>query len=229
MGETIDLNAGDGRKTAAYQALPAGAAKATAKGAVVVIQEIFGVNGHIRSVADGFAADGYVAIAPALFDRARAGVELGYGPADIEQGRTLRSAVGDDAAMLDVAAAIAAARKFGRVGVVGYCWGGKLAWLAACRLKPDCAVGYYGGQIVQHVDETPACPTLLHFGDKDAGIPLSEVETIRSRHPEVPIHVYGGAGHGFNCDERGSWHAEAAATARVRTLDWLGRHLGRAD
>ncbi len=221
MGETIELRAEDGHRLGAYRADPEG----TARGGLVVLQEIFGVNGHIRDVADGFAAEGYAALAPALFDRVERGVELRYDAEGVEKGRALRAALDWDDVMRDVAAAVEALRPAGRVGVVGYCWGGSLAWLSACRLDIAAAVGYYGGQILPYVDETPRCPVILHFGEKDSTIPLEDVDRIRAAHPEVPVHLYP-AGHGFNCDRRGDYHAESAALARTRTLSLFAEHVG---
>ncbi len=221
MGEMISLTADDGQKLGAYQARPTVARRA----GLVVIQEIFGVNGHIRSVCDGFAADGYHAIAPALFDRAERGVELDYDEAGMARGLAIRCQLEWDNAVRDIGAALATLSGEGKAGVVGYCWGGSLAWLAATRLGPACAVGYYGGQIVQFKDEGAGCPVLMHFGDSDASIPLDDVATVREAHPDIPVHVYPG-GHGFNCDARASYHAESAALARERTLAFLAEHLG---
>jgi carboxymethylenebutenolidase len=221
MGETIRLRASDGFELSAYRAAPSG----TPRGGLVVIQEIFGVNGHIRRVADGYAADGFVAIAPALFDRIEPGLELGYGQDDIERGRGLKARAPTDAALRDISAARDAAAA-GKVGVVGYCWGGYLSWLSATRLDGfAAAVSYYGGGIGSVAEERPRCPVLLHFGEKDHAIPLSEVETVRKAHPDLEIHVYP-AGHGFNCDERGSYDADSARLARERSLAFLQRHIG---
>lgn len=220
MGEHVTLTAADGHKLDAYVARPDG----PAKGGLVVVQEIFGVNAHIRAVADGFATEGYVAVAPALFDRIRPGIELGYDEAGVSEGRALRPQVAWEATVLDVDAAMTLAAEAGRVGVVGYCWGGSVAWLAATRLKPAAAVGYYGGHIHEFASEKPACPVMLHFGEEDAGIPLENVEIVRAARAaraDVTIHLYPGAGHGFNCDLRGSYHPEAAALARSRSLDFL--------
>ena len=222
MGETITLSAADGHRPGAYRATPAG----SARGGLVVIQEIFGVNDHIRAVCDGFAADGYVALAPALFDRIEPGIALAYDGAGIARGRELRAELGWDGPLRDVAAASNALAGIGKLGVVGYCWGGSVAWLAATRLAGlACAVGYYGGQIIEFKDETPRVPVMLHFGEHDAGIPLSDVEAIAAAHPEVIIHRYP-AGHGFNCEKRADYHAESARIARERTLAFLARHLG---
>ena len=221
MGEMIRLTASDGHTLDAYRADADGPARA----GLVIIQEIFGLNVHIRAVADGFAADGYCAIAPALFDRAEPGVELGYEGPDQDRGRATRAEVGWDGPVLDLAAAAQALRLEGQVGVVGYCWGGSLAWLAACRLEVDCCVGYYGGHIKDYLDEKPRCPVMLQFGDEDNSIPLEDVDAIRAAHGEVPVHVYPG-GHGFNCDLRSSHNADSAAKARERTLAFLAEHLG---
>ena len=225
MGETMILRAADGFGTTAYVARPAG----RPKGGLVVVQEIFGVNRHMRGVADGFARDGYVAIVPALFDRIRPGIELGYGEADVARGRDLKGASPTDAALLDVAAARDAIKSAGRLGVIGYCWGGFLAWVSATRLKGFAAsVSYYGGGIGGATAEKPACPVQFHFGEKDHAIPLAEVEKLRSAgHKGVEIHLYP-AGHGFNCDERGSFDAASAAAARGRALDFLAQHVADA-
>ena len=191
----------------------------------MVIQEIFGVNGHMRRVADGFAEAGYLAIAPALFDRDRPGIELGYTPADIEKGRDHRAAVGWDGPLMDVAAAMKAAAGAGKTGTVGYCWGGSVAFLTATRLRPSATVCYYGGQIAQHRDEVPRCPVMMHFGEKDGGIPMADVEAVKAARPEAILHVYD-AGHGFNCDERGDYDPGCAAQALERTLAFFAKHLG---
>lgn len=217
----LTLKAADGHSLAAYQAVPA----ARPRGALVVVQEIFGVNSHIRSVADGFAADGWLAIAPALFDRVERGVDIGYTPADIERGRQIRGGVSNDAALLDIAAAVAAVQSAGKVAVVGYCWGGTLAWLAACKQPVlAAAVSYYGGNIAEMLDMQPQCPVLAHFGDQDHGIPVSVSESLKQKHPEVEVHLYH-AGHGFNCDQRGSFDPASAALARERTVAFLKQHV----
>ena len=221
MAETIKLTASDGHSFDAYVAQP----KGMARGGLVVIQEIFGVNQHMRKVADGFAADGYMCVTPALFDRTKRGVELGYGPADIPAGRDLRQTLKLDDVLLDLKAAVDVARSAGKVGAVGYCWGGSLAFVCATRLGVNAAVGYYGGAIVPHKDETPGCPTMLHFGERDKGIPLTDVEIIRKARPDVTIHIYP-ADHGFNCDERGSWEPTSARIARERTLELFRKNIG---
>lgn len=220
MGETLTLKAADGHAFGAYLAKPAGKPRA----GLVVVQEIFGVNSHIRAVTDGFARDGYLAIAPALFDRVERDVELGYDPASIASGREVRGKVSWDEALKDIAAAIAHVRSAGKVGCVGYCWGGSLAWLVATRLDVSAAVGYYGGQVYDFRNETPRCPVILHFGERDHGIPLEKVEAVKKAHPEVPVHIYK-AGHGFSCDHRADFDAASAALARTRTMELFAKAL----
>jgi carboxymethylenebutenolidase len=224
MGETLTLTAEDGHKFAAYRAQPSGAPR----GGLVVVQEIFGVNQHIRKVADGFAADGYVAIAPALFDRVERGYETGYAAQDIERGRATRGKLSTDQAMMDVKATVKELQKAGfKVGVVGYCFGGTIAWLAATRTDGvAAAVGYYGGGVADAADEKPKAPVMLHFGETDASIPKEAYEKVMRMHPTVPSFVYPGAGHGFVCDERGSYQAEAAKLARERTIEFFRKHIG---
>jgi len=219
----ISLTAADGHTFSAYRADPPKDTKP--RGGIVVIQEIFGVNAHMRRTTAGFAADGYVAICPAKFDRLGKGIELGYTPDDVAKGRELRGKIAWDAVLADMAAAVKAMREFGKVGVVGYCWGGSVAWRTATQLSVDAAVGYYGGQIAEFAAEKPKCPVMLHFGEKDAGIPMTQVETVRRHHPSLPIHVYD-ADHGFNCDDRKQYDAAAAALARQRTLEFFRAHIG---
>lgn len=222
MGDIIQLAAADGHKFDVYRARPEG----RPRGALLVIQEIFGVNSHMRGVADGFAADGYFVLAPALFDRAQRGFEVGYSPEDIQKGRDVRAKVTWEAAVADMKATVDALKEHGKVGAVGYCWGGSLAWLAATRIDGlTASVGYYGGQVAAFKDEQPRCPVMLHFGDADKSIPLSDVEAVRAAHPEVAVHVYA-AGHGFNCEQRGDYSAENAAVARDRTLKFFRTHVG---
>ena len=222
MGETIILRAADGFGTTAYVARPRG----KAKGALVVIQEIFGVNRHMRGVADGFARDGYVAIVPSLFDRIRPGIQLGYADADIQRGIGLKQASPTEAALLDIAAARDAVKAAGKVGVVGYCWGGFLAWVACTRLKGFAAgVSYYGGGIGGVAGEKPGCPVQFHFGEKDHAIPMTDVAKVRDAgHRRVEVHAYP-AGHGFNCDERGSFDAASARQARARAIAFFAAHV----
>jgi carboxymethylenebutenolidase len=221
MAQTIKLTAKDGHQLSAYRADPPG----KPKGALVVLQEIFGVNNHIRRVTDDFAAQGYVALAPALFDRVEKGVELGYDLASIAIGRKIRAEVPLEGSLADVQTAIDEVKPVGKVGVVGYCWGGSLAFLAATRLQGvAAAVGYYGGMIAAYAEERPKVPVLLHFGETDQSIPMSDVEKVRKTRPDVPIHVYK-AGHGFSCDERGSYDAASTQLALDRTLKFFAQNL----
>ena len=222
MGTDLTLTASDGHSFGAYRADPAG----SAKGGIVVIQEVFGVNAHIREVADGFAADGYLAIAPALYDRSsEQGVQLGYTGDDLPKARQLREEFSWDDSVLDVDAAADVMRQAGlKVGTVGYCWGGTISYLAGCRLDVAAAIVYYGGQIIPYVEETERCPLLMHFGDQDQSIPLSDVETIRQAHSDAAINVYA-TDHGFNCDHRVHYNAEAATLARERTMAFYAENL----
>jgi carboxymethylenebutenolidase len=210
------LTASDGHEFDAYEVHPDGASAS-----VVIVQEIFGVNPHIRSVVDRYAALGYRTIAPALFDRVETGVELAYDEAGIARGREIAMQIAFEPAMLDVAAAVAHVADAGPVAVIGYCFGGSVAWLAADSLPIAAAVGYYGGQIHGLIDRQPKVPTLLHFGELDHAIPLDQVDAIAAAHPEVPVHVYEGAQHGFSCDARGSFHPISAAIAFGRTVEFL--------
>ena len=211
-----ELTAADGHECSAYEVAPDGAAAS-----VVIVQEIFGVNAHIRSVVDRYASYGYRAIAPALFDRVEADVELDYDEDGIARGRELATAIAYDGAMADVAAAVDHVAPSGPVAVVGYCFGGSLAWLAASQLPVTAAVGYYGGQIHGLLDRTPTAPVMLHFGELDHAIPLDQVDAIAAAYPDIAVHVYDGAGHGFNCDARASHDALSAAIAQGRTLEFL--------
>lgn len=223
MGEKRTIQSADATTIDAWQARPSGLIKA----GLVVIQEIFGVNHHIRAVTDRFAADGYLALAPAMFDRRKKDVDLGYDQAGIAQGREIAMTLKPDEIMADVAGAIKALRAQGcaRIGIVGFCFGGTVAWRAAAGADVDAAVGYYGGGIYGLRDLKPRVPTALHFGDKDAHIPLDQVRAVADLHPEVEVHVYA-ADHGFHCDERASYDATAARQAYARTLEFFGQHLG---
>jgi len=224
MGEHVKLTAADGHELDAYVARPAGEPVA----GLVVVQEAFGVNGHIRSVTDGWAKDGFLAVAPALFDRVERGVELGYTGDDLQKGIGLIRQGDTGDRLKDVAAALAYARReTGRkAGVIGYCLGGSIAWLAATRLDPAAAVGYYGGMIAQFAGEKPRAPVMLHFGKEDSHIPKAEIDSkVQAAHPEVPIFWYDGAGHGFNCNDRATYNPEAAQLARERSLAFLKKHL----
>ena len=221
MGQWIELTAADGRTISAWRAEP----KDRPRGGLVVVQEIFGVNSHIRSVCDGYAADGYLAVAPALFDRSRPRVELGYAPDDIERGRELKAKATLEHALADVAAARDAAAAAGKVGIVGYCWGGAMSFLAAARLDITAAVSYYGGSIPRFIDEKLRVPVMLHFGEKDAHIPMSTVEKIRQAHPQQTYHLYP-AEHGFNCTDRASHDPPSAKLAFERSIEFFRKTLG---
>lgn len=222
MAEMLTLTASDGHKFQAYLAQPSG----KPKGGIVVVQEIFGVNSHIRSVVDGYAADGYLTIAPALFDRVEPGIELGYEADDIAQGRDLKDKCGNETPLLDIQAAVNAVQSAGKVGVVGYCWGGTLTWLSGTRLEGVAAVsGYYGGGIGNYAAETPKAAAMMHFGENDHAIPLDEVAKINEHHADIPVHIYP-AGHGFNCDQRGSFDAKCSEIARERTIAHFAKHVG---
>ena len=222
MGERITLKAADGQVLGAYVAKPA----AEPLGGLVVVQEIFGVNEHIRSVADGYARDGFLAVAPALFDRIERDVDLGYEGADVQKAMTFIPRLDMDKAVIDLGAALdfATSTSAKKAGVIGYCLGGTLAWLAAARLHPDAAVGYYGGRIGNYAREKPTCPVMLHFGQKDTHIPAEEVEKVHAAHPEVEIYWYD-AGHAFNATPRVSYNPEAARVARERSLAFLKKFL----
>jgi len=226
MANFIELTAADGFKFPVYEARPVGPVKA----AVVVLQEIFGVNAHIRAVADGFAQQGYLALAPATFHRVKPGVDLGYAPDDITAGVALKAlveALPAPGVMQDIQAVIDHAAAVGKVGVVGYCWGGLLTWRAGCLLHGlSAAVPYYGGGMTAaaEIARTPKCPMLAHFADHDQSIPLEGVASFRAAHADVEVQMYQ-ASHGFNCDHRGAYDAAAAALARQRTLAFFAKHL----
>ena len=230
MGSFVELTAVDGVKIPAYVAKPEGAAR----GAIVVLQEIFGVNSHIRSVADRYAAQGYLAVAPAMFQRVQPNVELGYTEDDMKQGFALKTAVESlpvPGALRDVEAAAAYAgeqAQGGKVGVVGFCWGGLMTWRAACNLSSvSAAVCYYGGGMTGELEASrlALCPVLAHFGSKDHYISLESVEAFKLAQPKVEVHIYD-ADHGFNCDQRGSYNEAAAALAGERTLAFFKQHIG---
>lgn len=211
----------DGHEFSAYLAPATG----TARGAVVVLQEIFGVNEHIRSVVEQYAAVGFLTIAPALFDRIGRNLELGYGPQAVEQARGYRLQIDDAMAMRDTSAAINVVRHAGRVALIGYCWGGQLAWIGAGTLAVQAAVGYYASRIWEKLDQLPACPTLLHFGAHDTMIPRAQIERVRSAYPAGNYYFYP-ADHGFNCASRASYDAPSAALSWQRTQDFLKQHIG---
>jgi carboxymethylenebutenolidase len=223
MGEFTTIMARDGHEFQAWLA----AAPGRPRGALLVIQEIFGVNSHIRTVTDQFAAAGYTAIAPSLFDRVRRGIELGYTPADMQEGSGYVKQLDPEATRRDLAAALAVVKHSGRAGAVGYCWGGSLAYLAAGQLPLACAVVYYG-RVVSYLDQKPRCPVMYHYGTEDKSIPLADVERIRAAFPQAPVYTYEGAGHGFNCEQRATCDAQAAALARTRTLEFFARYVAGA-
>ena len=218
----IELTAADGHRLSAWRAGPQ-----DAKHGLVVIQEIFGVNAHMKRLSDHLGSLGWAVVTPALFDRAERGVELGYEAPDRERGMALRKKVSDEAAMLDVEAAAQALPAGAAKGIIGYCWGGTIAWWGATRSNTfRAAVGYYGGGIAGTRSEVPHCPVQLHFGEKDAGIPLSDVELVRQAQPGVEIHLYPDAGHGFACEDRSSYNPTATELAEGRALAFLSSHLG---
>jgi carboxymethylenebutenolidase len=227
MGYFIDLTSSDGFTFPAYVAEPL----ENPKGGLVLLQEIFGVNSHIRSVADGYAEDGYLVVAPSTFHRVKPDVDLGYTEADMGEGFELKNAVEElpePGVMLDIQAAIEHATEGGKVGIVGYCWGGLLTWRAACTLNGlSVAVPYYGGGMTAGTEptRTPKVPVMAHFGEQDHWIPLDSVQAFQKLHPEVQVHVYA-ANHGFNCDQRGAYNEAAAKQARKRTLAFFAEHLG---
>ncbi|MGQ0652413.1 MAG: dienelactone hydrolase family protein [Betaproteobacteria bacterium] len=223
MGKMIELTAADGHQLAAYRAEPQG----SPRGAIVVIQEIFGVNSHIKAVTDGFAADGYVAIAPAMFDRVQRGYDTGYTPPEIEAGRALMQKLDWANSLRDVDAAVAEAKKSGRVGIVGYCWGGTVAWRAAANTAGLAAAApFYGGGMPSFIDEKPKVPVQAHFGELDQSPTLEQAKAIAKAHPEIEAHYYPNAGHGFNCDHRPSFNAAASKTSRERVLQFFRKHVG---
>ena len=227
MSEWVKLNANDGHVLSAYVGRP----QSEPIGALVLIQEIFGVNGYIRRVADGYAADGFVVVVPALFDRYEKGVDLKYEGEDAKHAYELMGKLQVDTALLDIAAAYELAKKAEKgIGLVGYCFGGLMSWLTATRgedlkMQPSCCVGYYPGGIGKFAAEEPSCPVMLHFGANDTHIGMDQVEAVRTAHPEVEIYVYDNAGHGFGCDARVDFYAPAAALARERTLSFLKTHV----
>ena len=222
MGYDLSLTTTDGHSLDAYAAEPAG----TARAGMVIIQEIFGVNDDIRETVDNFAKEGYHAIAPALFDRVEKGAVLGFSEDEIAKGRDLKGGLDWDDVVKDVNAAIEHVKGAGKVGIVGFCMGGSVAWLAAARSPVDVAVCYYGGDIQANQGEAPKCPVMFHWGAEDAGIPLDGVREVEGAHPDIPSFIYDGAGHGFSCSRRGSYHEASAGQAMERTLAFAGENLG---
>lgn len=219
MADTIELSAPDGHRFSAYRAQPVGAPR----GGLVIIQEIFGLTRHMCEVADQYAAEGYLCLAPAMFDRVRPGIVLDY--SQIQQGVETMMALKPPQTLLDVGSAVDAAAAVGKTAVIGYCWGGTIAYVAACRLPISAAVCYYGGRILQYADRTPRCPVMYHFGEQDQSIPLATVEKVRELHPQGIFHVYP-AGHGFNCSERSTYEPQSARLAFERSLEFLRSHVG---
>jgi carboxymethylenebutenolidase len=215
VGKTIRLKARDGHELDAYLAEP----KGEPRGGIVVVQEIFGVTDHIKRVADQYAAQGYRAIAPAMFDRIKRGITLPY--TEIERGRAYMQQLEWPNTLADVDAAVDAARDSGTAAVVGYCWGGTVAHVAASELDLDAAISYYGGGVARMLDKHPQCPIVYHFGDQDGSIPMADIEKIMSAYPNAEFHIYKGAGHGFNCDERASYSAGDARSAFARSIEFL--------
>jgi len=218
MGQWITLETPKG-EIAAWQAMPS----QPARGAVVVVQEIFGVNAHIRDVAEDFASEGFIALAPAYFDVIEPGVELGYDDAGKERGLALVKQLGLESAEEITRAAAGALASQAKVGTVGYCWGGTVALLGALRLGLP-SVSYYGARNVPFLGETPKAPVMFHFGERDKSIPPEMVQQHRDRLPQMDVFTYP-ADHGFNCDARASYDADSARLARQRTLEFFGRHL----
>ncbi|MPZ41983.1 MAG: dienelactone hydrolase family protein [Betaproteobacteria bacterium] len=222
MGKTIELTAADGHKFSAYRAEPAG----KPRGALIVIMEIFGVNSHIRAVADDYASEGYLAIAPAMFDRVQPGLDIGYTPPDIEVGRAAMQKMKLDDAIKDVAAALADVKSAGKVGIVGYCWGGTVSWKSASSVDGlSGAIAYYGGGIPGLIGEKPKVPVMFHWGETDQSIPLDKAKEVAAAHKDQQ-HFFYPAGHGFNCDQRGSYNADASKLAKSRSLEFLRKHVG---
>jgi len=222
MGETVSLTTTDGHTLDAYKAEPSGASK----GGLVVIQEIFGVNSQIRSTVDYFASQGYTAIAPALFDRVGKGIELGYNEDDFATGRETRGKITDDWITADVGAAVQEVFSTGKVSVIGFCFGGYATYVAACTVDGvSAAMPFYGGGIAAKVDDMqPNCPTQFHFGDKDAAIPLDDLQKIKDALQDSPLYVYDDSGHGFTCNDRDSFNEGATERAYARALDWMSQH-----
>ena len=224
MGKHFSLTAADKHQLGAYRADPAGASK----GGIVVIQEIFGVNHHIRAVCDRLAQEGYAAVAPALFDRTEKNFECGYTPDEIANARKFIANPDWTAMLRDTQAAIDDLKKEGPVAIMGFCMGGSIAFLAATRGNGlSCAIAYYGGVIAKFADEKPKCPVQMHFGETDHSIPMTDVEIIKQKRPDCEIYVYKGAGHGFHCDERGSFHKDSRDVAWKRTTAFLKKHMGK--
>ncbi|HSY09182.1 MAG TPA: dienelactone hydrolase family protein [Steroidobacteraceae bacterium] len=224
MSEFTTIMARDGHEFRAWLAPPPG----RPRGALVIVQEVFGVNSHIRAVTDAYAKEGFVAIAPCMFDRVRRGIELGYSAEELQEGQGYVKQLQEEQTRADLAAAIAVVKNSGRVGVVGYCWGGTMAYVAACDLPIACAVAYYGGSITKQLHKHPKCPVMYHFGELDKHITASDVDKIQAADPQGQFFMYP-ADHGFNCDQRASYDAASATLARERSLAFLARYVARPE
>lgn len=222
MGQTISLSAADGHQLDAYKSEPSG----PAKGGLVIIQEIFGINGQIRRTTDHFAGQGYLSIAPALFDRVEKGVELTYNEDDFAKGREIRGKITDEWIIADIGAAVREVSSAGKVSVIGFCFGGYATYVAACKVDGvAAAMPFYGGGIAAKVGEmAPRCPTQFHFGDKDAAIPLDDLQTIKNALQDCPLYVYDDAGHGFTCDDRDAYNPGATERSYTRAMEWMAQH-----
>jgi carboxymethylenebutenolidase len=221
MGEIINATASDGHEFDIYLAQ----SKGSPRGGIVLIQEIFGVNNHIKNVAEKFSSHGYLVGAPSLFDRVQSDIQLGYSAEDVIRGRELKDNLGNEKPLTDIIATLNIVRSAGRVAIVGYCWGGTLAWLSACHVDGfNAAISYYGGGIGQLLSIQPKCPSIFHFGEQDHAIPVAEINSLRQAHPECPIYLYP-AGHGFNCDQRDSFHSTSSAIAFERTIQHLDKYI----
>ena len=220
---TLQLRAADGNEFPAYVAKPQGDARP--RGAIVVVHEAFGLTSHIRRVTEQYAAQGYVAVAPDLFDRLEKGVDLAYDESGLAQGMAYIGRLDDAAVLNDLNAAIDASLHVGRVGMVGFCWGGRETYLACCRTNIAAGVVYYGGGITSLLDNTPRCPVLFHFGEKDAYISAADVAAIREAYPQGSYHLYP-AGHGFNCPDRSDFDAANAHLAFDRSIEFFREHVG---
>ena len=221
MGKMTEVQMNDGVSIRVYRA----ASQGTPRGGIVIMHEAYGMNDHIRGMCERYAAEGYLALAPALYDRVEHGVEIpGYSDEDLEAALRMRKGADWDRSVEDMRTVVGLARDAGPVGVVGYCWGGSLAWLAATRCGVDAAVSYYGGQIIQFIDETPGCPFMAHFAEHDVHVPPESASVVEKHYPNVPVHMYD-ANHGFNCDQRVDYDADSAAVAQERTFDFFVAHL----
>lgn len=223
MGEFIRLTASDGHQFGAYLAQPAG----PPRGGLIVGMEMYGVNGYLTGVCDTFAAAGYLSVAPAFFDRLVPDHTLAYDDAGNAKGKELSAMVDHRRTMLDVAAAAARVRSAGKVAIAGFCFGGTVTWLAACRCDLDGAIAYYGSNMCDYPDEEPRCPVICHVGDRDTAVPPADVEAFQARRPEVHWYIYPGVQHGFDNHTRPARHdAAASALARERSLAFLREHIG---